>query len=270
MPRLGTDEDVKKRIYVMVENNTKISAGEILIALRARAKREGSQEKFPTERTIARIKKEYLSRKLEERLPYKYFSWPESMESEALPWEASRPCLDLLCWLRENGVELRPTIGAITWFWRVTQAAPDAPIGVRWGMGFIASGLGRTQGGAEDATTTQIMEKFRKERKLEDRRRVEAALIYRPWFSPSNSRAYNRAIRKGKIPSCRYPGSDHLAIVRRYPMNRELNSKEEAQLIKELEQEYSKEKQVPLDEWRKKPLGPFANTEWDELARRKK
>ena len=96
MPRPGTNGAVKKQVYVIVENRPKISAGEILIALRAHAKTQGLQANLPTERTIARIKKEFLGRKEEERIPYRYFSWPEAMEGGLLPWEASRACLECL------------------------------------------------------------------------------------------------------------------------------------------------------------------------------
>src|SRR5207244_3214125 len=80
--------------------------------------------RVPSDRAIRRIVTEFPP---EERQPYKFFSWPTSMESGALPWEASRACLDLLRYLNEQG--RKPPLNSLAQaFWYITLAAPAAPI----------------------------------------------------------------------------------------------------------------------------------------------
>jgi hypothetical protein len=67
-------------------------------------------------------------------LPYQRFQWPESMENGALPYEASNCLVELFVWLRYLRGQERPTIAACRWFYRVTQAAPDTPIELRWNL----------------------------------------------------------------------------------------------------------------------------------------
>lgn len=87
--------------------------------------------KLPAARTIARYREMFRELPEQERLLYAEFAWPESMESGALPWEASRAALDLLVFL---GVEFTPTNRDVLWFWRVTLAAPAMPIKDRAAM----------------------------------------------------------------------------------------------------------------------------------------
>ncbi len=55
-------------------------------------------------------------------------TWPESFSDDgSLPWEASSAFFDLARELNPIGDRLkRPLLPVMLWFWRVTQAAPDA------------------------------------------------------------------------------------------------------------------------------------------------
>jgi hypothetical protein len=57
-----------------------------------------------------------------------------SMGSDQLPWEASETALELLRQLRRcpwPGAWKRPDVGLVAWYWKMTLAAPDAPIDTR-------------------------------------------------------------------------------------------------------------------------------------------
>jgi hypothetical protein len=103
----------------------------------------------PEERAVRKILKEYSTLLSEERIPYRYFQWPESMISGALPWEASEALMDLLRYLQEQRDErrkkdhdpntvwadnrpVRPTVSQAWWFWRLTQTAPKTKVPERW------------------------------------------------------------------------------------------------------------------------------------------
>jgi hypothetical protein len=58
------------------------------------------------------------------------------MEVDALPWEASAAALELLAYRNDIG-EDRPNHREALWFWRVTQAAPNAPLSFRYGLSII-------------------------------------------------------------------------------------------------------------------------------------
>jgi hypothetical protein len=78
----------------------------------------------------------YKYRDLYETIPehiregYRQFVWPDMMEDGSLPWKASRDALDLLNWADEHDLS-PPTVAITAWFWRVTLALPDAPLGLR-------------------------------------------------------------------------------------------------------------------------------------------
>ena len=59
---------------------------------------------------------------------YRVAHWPESFENRALPWEASQALIEQL---RHWGRIHQPTVHEATWFYRLTLAAPEAPIEVR-------------------------------------------------------------------------------------------------------------------------------------------
>ena len=52
------------------------------------------------------------------------------MEVDQLPWEASRAALDLMRYANDV-LGIRPMVRQVRWFWRVTLAAPDAPMDER-------------------------------------------------------------------------------------------------------------------------------------------
>ncbi len=127
MPRPKTDRLWVDRIRSMIEDDPKLSSLRILRLLEQEA---GGRFEYqgPSDKTIRRIKREYLDLPEEERRRYGRFCWPESMENGSLPWEAARAALDLM---RHWGPPNRPPIRLVRWFWRVSQAAPDAPFGSR-------------------------------------------------------------------------------------------------------------------------------------------
>ena len=93
---------------------------------------------YPSVRSIARIRiNEWQPQSATEKASYGLFHWPESMESWALPWEASTAALELLNALKDTdlqGPEIisgRPSIRLASAFWHITVAIPDAPIQFR-------------------------------------------------------------------------------------------------------------------------------------------
>jgi hypothetical protein len=128
---------------------------------------------YPSERTIQRIKEDLTDDELQE---YRRFTWPKSMEY-ALPWEASNAALELLAYLHVLGAG-RPSIRIVRWFWRVSQALPNArldqrlaltldivthqlqgreiPVGLEWWMAFSATGKALANGSHEAAVLDPI------------------------------------------------------------------------------------------------------------------
>ena len=137
----------------------------------------------PSARVIGRYLKEFRELPLKERQPYSAFSWPGSMESGALPWEASRAALDLLRYRVEMGLKksILPRVGEVRWFWRVTQAVPDAPLKNRATLAGILQmrtefedrGLGTQEGKAK----TMIP--------------IQWELAYQPWRSDEDKKAHH-------------------------------------------------------------------------------
>ena len=127
----------------------------------------------PSDRAIRRIMSEFKAAPAQDRLPYRIFSWPQSMELGALPWEASRAALDLLK-LRNDERLGPPLIREALWFWHVTQAAPDAPLGTRQGL-------------AAYLTMREI-------RNLPARNaHVERLMMYQPWKGDAEAKAFKKA-----------------------------------------------------------------------------
>jgi hypothetical protein len=164
-------------------------------------------EKIPDQRTVRRIMKHFRELPETEQRTYASFQWPQSMESKDLPWEASAAALELLRHevierpsalpVADKGFFRAPTNHTALWFWRITLAAPDAPIEFR----------------ARLARDFQVEERY-----VEDRRRLglpmdkESAnhlreqvrweIAYRIW-DPKNKEAYERAQESGLIPRSR-------------------------------------------------------------------
>jgi hypothetical protein len=95
----------------------------IMLANDMRKRGESVPADYPSPRTIQRIKEDLTT---DELIEYQRFSWPESMVQGGLPWEASSAGLELLAFLDVIGVRHRPPVRFVRWFWRVTQAAPNA------------------------------------------------------------------------------------------------------------------------------------------------
>ena len=87
---------------------------------------EGRLGSPSSEKTIARILKDFGAASEEEKVQYRLFAWPQSMIEEVLPWESSRPLLGLLRYLQTIGAK-RPSTRLAKWYWRVHLTAPDAP-----------------------------------------------------------------------------------------------------------------------------------------------
>jgi hypothetical protein len=133
-------------------NTPRLSAAAIHRKIVAAA--QGRWGKPPVSKSIERhLSKDLNKLSIEEQKPYLYFSWPESMENGALPWEAAREALDVVRWHTENWRSLREKeeakpkyrdeekelpdffkrppripVRQVQWFWRVTQAIPEATI----------------------------------------------------------------------------------------------------------------------------------------------
>jgi len=169
------------RIAVLAENEN-LSAEAIGRRLLIEATPD---DRPPVGRTIQRYLREHRARPLEEKLSFRYFSWPESMESGALPWEASKTALELLRFRREELLfTSRPTNEEMRWFWRVTQAGPDAAIMERLEMAMKLYDH-HTDYPAEDPETN---------------RKVEWCLSFAPWRSRKHAATYVRATRDKRNP----------------------------------------------------------------------
>ena len=119
MPRAKTDKYWIDRVRVLVENGQRMTIKKIAEAL----EEEGGVA-APSERTVRRLREEYLELPESERLKYRYFYWPESIEMGVLPWTASPAALELLRLFDEWKpiIMPRPTIRLAVWFWRVSEA----------------------------------------------------------------------------------------------------------------------------------------------------
>lgn len=182
MPRPGTSEELKRRVWEIVENNPRLSAGEIHLRLRAAAKQSG--ESLPVVRTIGRIKREYLLKQPTERLPYRHVSWPESFASGALPWESSAAVLALIRHSRAVGNPERPTVHLAQLFWRLTMAAPDMSL-------------------AERADFAQYYESADRDPEREKRiGGIEEYLLRTPWRSKAAAASWKKTVKAEEIPGC--------------------------------------------------------------------
>jgi hypothetical protein len=127
----------------------------------------------PSPRTVRRLIDRFKALPNDEQEQYRYFSWPRSMEAGILPWEAAPAAFQLMRELA--GVASgRPPVRIVKWFYRVTQAAPDAPFGKRH---TIAAQLA-----VWEASSDWPM------REVEV---IEWYLAFGPWRSPEHERVYS-------------------------------------------------------------------------------
>jgi len=151
----------------------------------------GAPKQRPGQRTIGRTIKEFEGKSAEEKRLRDYFSWPKSMLDGALPWEASRAALDLMRFNVESGYSPRseqvPVISEVRWFWRVTQAIPDADIKTRvW----IATWLHFIETFYGDAEMLFLKE-------ADSMAALQWILAFQTWRSEDDRHSYEAAVTKG-------------------------------------------------------------------------
>ena len=117
MPRPKIDAYYESKIRHYVEQGKRSPEITQLI-------KEEGKEDSPSESTVRRIYQAHISEPASERIDYRIFQWPDSMQEAGLPWEASRVVLDFIQFLDHNLAD-QPTIGLVKWYWRVYQGAPD-------------------------------------------------------------------------------------------------------------------------------------------------
>jgi len=134
MARRPIDPYWRERILAIAANGLRLGPGPIATMLRresATAGRAGA----PSERSVSRVLQTFRTMTSEERAPYREFLWPISMERGDVPWEAAPAVFELLRYLHGHILGFpgrRPLTRSVQWFWRVTQAAPEASVDERW------------------------------------------------------------------------------------------------------------------------------------------
>jgi hypothetical protein len=117
MPRKRIDHFWSERIKTITANEPRLGPGPIAKRLDAEAMKLGRVDQ-PSERTIARLQKEFRNSTSES--DYRYVFWPEVCVRGELPWEASGTIFELFDLLKT-----RPTLATAKWFWRAKLARPD-------------------------------------------------------------------------------------------------------------------------------------------------
>lgn len=128
MPRPKIDAYWRERVRFLVENagQERLTDQRIAAILEEDA-RQIERNDCPSPRSVGRIRKAYEQEKPEVRREYRRFSWPGSMESGALPWEAGPAAFELMREKVESTYTERPALRLVKWFWRVSTAIPEAP-----------------------------------------------------------------------------------------------------------------------------------------------
>jgi hypothetical protein len=120
----------QERVKEITENEPRVGPGPIFRRLKGEA-RKLDRKDYPSERTVGRIRQEFRAQKQGEQRAYREFHWPECMDQRVLPWSASRAGLELLGYFQQLWGR-RPLVGLVAVFWRVSQAAEDAPLDERY------------------------------------------------------------------------------------------------------------------------------------------
>jgi len=127
MGRQATDALWVSKIEEITENNPRLGPKAVLQRLEKDPECAGQDEKnWPSESTVGRIQRKFRQKPDEERRLCRWFYWPESCERGDLPWEASEAALELLRFWQRGSPTTRPSVRLARWFWRITQAAPNA------------------------------------------------------------------------------------------------------------------------------------------------
>lgn len=150
-------------IRVLKANDPKLSGARIRAELK---KVEAPPTPPPSLRAILRVLEEFQDVPRVDQERYKHFVWPHSMDTSQIPWEASRIVLDLIRYRAEQQME-PPLVREAEWFYRVSIAAPDATISMRFTF-TLAILAGGTSGW------------------------LEKVLAFRPWRSSEDAEAYRR------------------------------------------------------------------------------
>ncbi len=137
----------------------------------------------PSVRTISGILATERGKSAEDRNRVTEVSWPESFDDDVglLPWAAAPAYFELFQLLDGR----KPLMPLMQWFWRVTQAAPDAPGRYRQNMAALLAMEEclpmLSLGGMETA---------------QDSHAIEVYLAFAPWRSDDAMEAYHAAIPK--------------------------------------------------------------------------
>jgi len=180
MSPAAIEEYWQHRVRVLTENEPRLSARAMAGRLEQEAAKLNRSDS-PSERWIRKEQVEFRSRQAAERAPYRQFAWPGSMDTGDLPWEASASALELLRLFRPYETGQRPTIALARWFWRITQAAPDAPVVMRRAL-------------AGRLTAAELIGDTRQPPAM------EPCLVYRTW-TPDGGLAEGEARQRGQVPS---------------------------------------------------------------------
>lgn len=121
MGRPPLDSIWRERTRIVAATSS-VSQKEIVRRLERQATQEGRTD-APSLRTVRRYLHGFAGLSAAEHEQYAYFHWPESMESRALPWEASRAALDLLVQWQSAG-RGRPLLAVVAAYLQVLQALP--------------------------------------------------------------------------------------------------------------------------------------------------
>lgn len=173
MPRQRTDGYWISRVHALAESEPRPSAAQIELRLKKIGAQEGREDFSPSVRTIVRILKEHDNNLSDrERAFYREFYWPQAMELELLPWEATRLALDLLRTSRQRGLR-RPTVRKVLWHYRLNLASPTMTFESRevWVSNLLAL----------EARNQAVPE------------RLDWLLAFEPWRSELHADFFNRA-----------------------------------------------------------------------------
>jgi len=130
------DEYWEGRVKSIKGKHENWGAGRTFQELKQEAEKSGRQD-YPSERWVGKYLREGWDELTEkQQQQYALLSWPRSMEDGALPWEASAAALELLAYLNDLHSP-RPNHQEALWFWRVTQAVPNAPLNLRYDVSII-------------------------------------------------------------------------------------------------------------------------------------
>jgi hypothetical protein len=147
-----------------------------------------------------------------EREAYRFFSWPETMQAGLLPWQAAHMILDLARFKLDHNMA-PPLVVEAQWFWRITLAIPGTPLATRANLTKIAA-LSEMSGQPQ----TELWDV------------VEAMLIYQPWRSDADRKAYLQAAQEGRIATT-FPRPVSVSLEHALPLVGHYYSTPEAEII---------------------------------------